>query len=164
MRKLLCYLFITLLLSFLVGGTALAAKSGGGSPEPTGVCTDFPPAPTSGPYVVGTFTAGLDLVGNAMNYVVHSALAYQWKAFVFSGSIPADYADLNSLCELADDNPALLAAFKDLGCGWGVAGIGTPFGLTGYPVITKIKVIKKDHCGTSDAMITGTVTVRIVPW
>jgi hypothetical protein len=162
MKKLIIYLSVAILVSLLAAGAAFA-KGTGGAGEPTGSCPATPPYPTSGPYLSGAFSASV--VPGEMGPVVvtHFTLTYGWKTYVFSYWNEITLEDVANLCNLAADNAALLEFFKYAGCSWGTEGVNGAFGLTGTTVIKSIKVLKKDHCGGSENVVSGIVTFRVVP-
>lgn len=162
MKKLSIYLSIVILVSLLATGAAFA-KGTGGSGEPTGTCPAYLPPPTSGPYLTGAFSAGVVPGELAPIVVIHYTLTYGWKTYVFYHWKEIDDVDVANLCNLADDNAALLEFFKNTGCAWGSSGVGGAFGLNGTSVLKSIKVLKKDFCGIVDNMISGIVTFRVVP-
>lgn len=149
---------LLLVLTVLFGfhGVALGTAGGPGGGEQ---CSDDAvsiPA-TEGPYLLGTFSAAYDKSESSDGHVdVHVTLTRFLKVHLFS--FAAGYAE--DICEL--DSQILKESFKRVPC---LIGVEQAFGLTGIPVITQIRVLKKDFCseGYPDAMIEGIVTIRVVP-
>jgi len=154
-----------LMVLVVIFGFCGAALSGGAGPAGGEWCTSeaIPPA-TAGPYLTGAFSAAYEKgeldPGGHVN--VHVTLSRYLKVHLFS--FAAGFAP--NLCAL---KPAdLKDAFERLPC---LMGIEQAFGLTGWPVITKIQIFKKDFCSVDpalgyplDAMIEGTLTIRVVPY
>jgi hypothetical protein len=130
---------------------------GGGDP---GACAS-PPPPNSGPYITGTFTVALNQA-SFCTYDVHVELAHRFKLHLFSWSYDVCYGGGPSLCELTaemiKDPSGFLALVPCL------IDVGTPFGLSGTPVIKDVFILKRDFCDDpTRQMIFGTITIRVVP-
>jgi hypothetical protein len=154
-----------LMVLVMIFGFQGAALCGAG-PEGGEWCSteDIPPA-TAGPYLVGAFSAAYDKGEGTDGHVnVHVTLTRYLKVHLFSfaaGFVP-------NLCAL---KPAdLKEAFSRVPC---IMGVQDAFGLSGWPVITNIQIFKKDFCKFDpnvdppypvDAMIEGTLTLRVVPY
>jgi len=157
--NIIVWLFV-LLLVLAFSGIAVAGE---GNPA-CGVL----PSPTSGQFLVGTFTAARDksyctglnltLCGH---YNFHVFLAHGRKQHLFS--TPVTLEDL-TLCTYVASNPNGDNGLKELGakipC---LLGVGEAFGLTGVPVIYDLKIVETDFCGTDDEMMLGFITIRVVP-
>jgi hypothetical protein len=137
-----------------------------------GAC-DSPPDPTRGPFLYGTFTAARDnseCVGILPDLCghnnVHIVLRHKLnQVHLFSFSTPTG---AKSLCDYEASNPdpsdpGLKEIFASKPCG---ENFGEPFGFSPanyFPVIHEIFISKKDFCGTTDEMILGLITIRLVP-
>jgi hypothetical protein len=154
---------------FILGLYATAFCGGGGE----GSACDNPPAPTRGQFLYGTFTAARDnstcvgidpvLCGHNNVHVVLRHKLNEVHLFSFStatgGKSLCDYEASNP----DPNNPGLKEIFASKPCG---ENYGEPFGfpLANYfPVIHEIQILNKDFCGSSDEMIFGLITIRLVP-
>ena len=162
MKKKMFYLLIPLMLSFIVYGTAFGK---GMASEPGPGCPAVLPEPTSGPILAGTFTASHDLdvcagYAECVYYQIHFTLAYRGKMYNFSGNVKDD-SGAYILTDATSQDIKDLAAWVP--CSWGQNGLQEVFGLTGYPVIYNVYILKRDFPNTAQEMISGTITVRVVP-
>jgi len=151
----------SLLLSFLLilGLCGIALSMGFEDP------TCEPQDPTSGPYIHGTFTVALDGLTLGMDYDiayehynVHLVLHHGRTKHLFSFFAPVEQVGGYNLCTY--DAAYLKTEFARMPCS---LGVGEAFGLTGFPAISNLHIVKRDFCGTPDEMIFGLVTIRVVP-
>jgi hypothetical protein len=156
MKKIVLFAPLMMLVAvFGFYGTALCAGFG---PEGGQDCPTVMPVPTAGPYLVGAFSAAYDKSEVSDGHVnVHVTLSRYLKVHLFSFSAGSS----QDLC--AVQPAALKDAFDRVPC---FMGVQEAFGLAGVPVITNIQIYKKDFCdvGYPQAMIEGTITIRVVPF
>jgi hypothetical protein len=126
---------------------------GDGRPPQHPQCSSLP-APTSGPLIQGEFTASLDQSSNS--YIIHAKLKKDNQVHLFSVSRP--HKDPIGICDYS--NGDIIKLYEEEPC---AQDVGNAFGLPGIPVIKALSVTKKDFCGTQKAMVSGTITIQVVP-
>jgi hypothetical protein len=148
---------LVLSLMFILGFHGVAFSMGYEDPA-----CQSPPAPTSGPYLYGTFTVALDEVTLGIegyeHYNVHVVLWHRNNQHLFSFPAPVEQLGVYNLCDYVAS--FVKTEFAKIPCN---LGVGEAFGLTGFPVITNLYIVKRDFCGTEDEMISGLITIRVVP-
>lgn len=138
----------------------------GGSPDPTPDPTCSPdnlPAPTSGSFIMGTYTVGIDQDEGSTfgvdGYQVHVVLSRLGKTHLYSFPLERGETDL---CTIAASD--IKTYWVGLPCS---LGVGADFGLAGTPVLKDVTIIKRDFCPEAGVgklpMIMGTIVIRVVP-
>ena len=179
MKKTLMFLTLMLATIFCFYGIALA--DGGGPENPGSDCDCFDtqdPQPTSGPFIWGAFTVARDIETFGVecsfassdpcdHFNVHVTLRRFGQVHLFHTfrRVPDGIGDgIYNICDLTNDE--LKEAYKRLACDLDVEEY---FGLTGTPVLVKLKV-KQRECfipssggDTDQQMIKGTILLRVVP-
>lgn len=181
-KVLICLVVISMYLLGLTGtGTA-----GTGGPGPTPACSNLP-APTAGKILTGVFTAAYDTDQCAVDnekckgIEIHVVVSGTTKKRVGSEILTKTVQHLYSfsttlyppstsssppptpidLCDPSLDNATLKSRFEKMPCTFGV---GNDFGLQGVPVVTDVKITKRDFCNDAKKkMMTGTISIRVVP-
>ena len=149
--------FLTVLI-IVFGICGLSFAGGGGPQDPAAICVNDPPDPTDGPVINGSFTVSLVKgIGSTIpdRYILHLVLKkageihlYQFRLDTLS----------TPLCDFTEED--IIFNLEKLACEW---AIGYDFGIDGYPVIFSLTIDNQDMCGTDDAMIEGSVKIRVVP-
>jgi hypothetical protein len=130
---------------------------GGGAEDP--FCQDLP-APTSGHFINGHFTAALDksycgFISCGGHHNIHLELKRHKEVHLFSFLAPLGDKDI---CSYSDVE--IKELFKGKPC---ELRIEEAFNLRGIPVVVDLSITKKDFCDTyEDAMISGEVLIRVV--
>ncbi len=134
----------------------------GGSGEPCPGCCENLPSPTLGPHLYGTFTVARDkseasIYPEYAGYDVQIVLQHKLNQHLFSFF----WLGIGDLC--AFEASTLKTQFAKIPC---TLEVGQPFGFDPaefVPVISSLYISKRDFCGTEDEMISGMVTIRLVP-
>jgi hypothetical protein len=136
-------------------GTALAG--GGGPQDPAFDCYEPPPEPTAGSVINGSFTVSRipPSIGVAARYVVHIVLKKVGEVHLYQLRLDTQNV---ALCNFTEE--MIITNLKLTPC---ELGIGQDFGIDGYPVIFSLSIENQDLCGTNDAMIEGSLKIRVVP-
>lgn len=150
-------------LACILGFYGLAFAGGG---EPCPGCCNNPPLPRSGQFLFGTFTVardksacGLSTNPTLNGYDVQISLRHKLiQVHLFSFHAPLGTGDLCGY-----DAATLEATFAKYPC---ALEVGEAFGFDPakyFPVISDLYIAQQDFCGTPDEMISGFVTIRLVP-
>ncbi len=156
-------ILLALVCAMIFGLNEMAFSDGAAFPGP---CDKGKlPAPTSGPWITGYFTAARDMARpGESHYDIHAILRSpepdgKIREFMFSlstsalgGKTPGNIC-ANSASDLVDQ-------FKDKPC---LLGVEKAFGLTGKPVLAEIFNIRTSDCGKNNEMMYGEMAIRIVP-
>lgn len=147
---------LVLVLMFILGFYGVAFSMGYEDPA-----CQYPPDPSRGPYLYGTFTVARDQSScsqyeECAHYNVHIVLRHKLNE-VRLFSFPTALGTGN-LCGY--EASVLKTEFARFPCN---LGVGEAFGLGGFPVISDLYIVKRDFCGTPDEMIHGLITIRVVP-
>ena len=166
-RERIISLLLTLLFTLVFYG--IASGDGGGWEIPL-PCQKLP-EPNSGPYLKGTFTVAYDQ-SNPNRYDIHVILEKEEKTFgcakseggvkhLFSFQMVKTQTS-KPMCKY--ENAELKEKYKYGPC---MSKAGEKFNLQGVPVLTELSVTQKENCGdtgdTPEAMIYGTIKIRVVP-
>jgi hypothetical protein len=146
---------LTALAVVFIIGTYGIAIGGGGAEDPA--CQNLP-APTSGPSLVGAFTVAIDkaLDCTPKHYNIQLELTRGKEVHLFSLITPFDNRDI---CSYTSDE--IKSKFARRPC---TLRVGQAFHLKGVPVISELSITNADFCDNSnEAMISGTVVIRVVP-
>ena len=164
-------MILTLLFLFIFYGVALG--NGGARGNPGCNCQSWP-EPTAGYFLWGDLTIAFDklLYGEVglPYYNIQAQLKRGTQVHLYSRSLPSGGKNICDYTpyELIDPTNG----YGKLPC---IMGIEEDFDLSGVPVIYDLKVTHKDFCGekidghyppsyeAQDAMISGKITIRVVP-
>ena len=160
---------LLLTLIFTLGFYEIVLGDGGGWEIPP-ACQKLP-APDSGPYLKGTFTSAYDQ-SNPDRYDIHVVLEKEEKTFgcaksdggvkhLFSFQMVKTTSS-KPMCKY--ESSELKEKYKYAPC---MSKVGEKYNLQGIPVLTELAVTQQENCGdtgdTPEAMIYGTIKIRIVP-
>ena len=143
--------------AFVLLSYGLSFAGGGEAQDPAEICEDDTPEPTEGPVINGSFTVsfvkGVGIIPD--RFILHLVLKKKGEEHLYQFKLDT----LNKpLCDFAEEE--IIENLEKLPCEW---GIGQDFGIDGYPVIFSLSIENQDMCGTDDAMIAGSVKIRVVP-
>ena len=155
---------------FIFGFYGIVLWDGGALGGPSCNCQPWP-EPTSGPFLLGDFTVAFEkslyMEVELPYYNFQVKLKRGTQIHLYSRSLQSGG---RNICDYTDAE--IKDLYQKLPC---IMGVGEDYGLSGVPVIYDLKVTSRDWCGekigiqyppsyeAQDAMISGKITIRVVP-